>query len=865
MKRLILTLALLFAGLALPAQTRIDVQAPNLVAVNEQFQLVFSVEGETAPSDFSWEPGEDLQLVWGPQKSTSTSVSIVNGRRSRSSRVDFIYIVIPRRAGNISIPAASATVKGSPISSRAVTIEVVDQGGASSSSSGSQQAPSGRTAPSGGIENASGDDIILRLSFNKREAYVGETITASLKLYTKVNIASLESPKLPVFNGFWSQQNVPSSIEMQRENLNGEIYQAALLRSYVLVPQKAGELVVDPSELVCVIQERVTSNRPRSIFDSFFQDDYRTVRRRVVTPSYTLRIRNLPAGAPASFAGGVGSFRISASVSADSLKANEASSLRLTVSGTGNISMLEAPKVRFPIDFETYDVRTTDNIGKDSNRISGTRTFEYPFIPRSHGVFEIDPVEYSYFDLASRQYVTLTTEPIPIRVDRGAESEIRDSGGLTSGVAGKSVRNLGSDIRFIRSGDPGLRDTGSFLVFSPLFFGLLGALLLIAAAACLVLKRRADLRSDTVFIKNKAATKMARKRLANAETFLRKDLYTAFYEELHKALLGYVGDKLNIDMADMSKDNISATLRENSVPDGLASEFTALLDECEMARYSPVSDHGSMDARYTRAVSTVSAIDSALHSRRVSARSVLPLLALLICLPAFAGPWEDGVAAYNDGRYDDAIQAWTSIEAGGRESRDLYYNLGNAYFKTDSYAKAILYYERASRLDPSDADVRHNLEFARTFTQDRIEEVPEMVVEQVGRRIRNVLPSDVWAVLFFVFLTAALACALLYLLSRSRSRRKLGFYLGTACLLAALLALDFASWHRSDYRHDNSAIVMPPVVSVRSSPSSTSSKDLFVLHEGTRVKILDTLGDWSNIELSDGRQGWINSSEIEII
>lgn len=200
-----------------------------------------------------------------------------------------------------------------------------------------------------------------------------------------------------------------------------------------------------------------------------------------------------------------------------------------------------------------------------------------------------------------------------------------------------------------------------------------------------------------------------------------------------------------------------------------------------------------------------------------------------------------------------------------REAVDLYYNIGNAAFKCGDYAGAILYYERALRLDPSDADVLHNLEFARAQTLDRIEEVPEIVIEQVGRKMRNVLTADAWCVLFLVLLAVSLALALVFLLSRDRSRRKLGFYAGIVTLLLSLLCLDFAQWHWADYMHDGGAIVMKAVSSVKSSPTELSAKDLFVLHEGTRVRVLETLGAWSNIELADGRQGWIATSDIEII
>ncbi|MBR6280670.1 MAG: tetratricopeptide repeat protein, partial [Bacteroidales bacterium] len=372
----------------------------------------------------------------------------------------------------------------------------------------------------------------------------------------------------------------------------------------------------------------------------------------------------------------------------------------------------------------------------------------------------------------------------------------------------------------------------------------------------------------------------ARRRLAQAGDFLSKNLYTAFYEELHKALQGFIADKLTMDLASMNRENIAAALRENGVSDSVADEFTSLLDACEYARYSPSSGHEAMDAHYRSALSVITAIDSSMkparHTRSGGSAALLALL--LILAPAALGRaadktaypdslWNAGVAAYTDGRWDVSLDAWNGIAALGLESCELYYNIGNAYAKTGDWAHAILSYERARRLDPSDRDVAHNLAFANEMIQDRIEEVPEFFLVTWARALCRKLPSNTWAVLFLVLLAAALALAVVFFLGRSRggAASRAAFFSGVAALLLALMCLGFASWQKSDYVHDQAAIVVRAVANVKSSPSAESAKDLFVLHEGTKVRILDQVGDWNNIELADGRQGWLRRTDLEQI
>ena len=737
-------------------------------------------------------------------------------------------------------------------------------GSASSRSQGQQQGQPAQRQQAG----VSDDDIFLTLDLSRTNVVVGEPITATLKLYQRVNVAGFENVTFPDFNGFWSQEiEAPTNIEFSREVYDGQIYNAALLRKFILIPQQQGAVTITPADLVCLVNIRVAS-AGNSIFDGFF-DDYRTIRKRVTSKAVTVNVSPLPAGAPASFAGGVGTFEISAKLSKDVLKTHEAGSLVVTVTGTGNVSLLEEPKVSFPPDREVYDTKISDRI--DKSGLSGSKYYEFPFIPRSYGDFVIEPIKYSYYDVNAKKYVTLETPAIPLTVEKGNESEA--SGIIISGSSQKDVRTLGSDIRFISTKAPELVSKGSFFVWSPGFWTLTILLFVVAFILWAALRKLAARRADVVGTKNRKATKMALKRLQLAGTFLKQNLYTAFYEELHKALIGFISDKLNMPMAEQSKERMSEALISKGADKALVDKCIGILDACEFARYAPDAGHEAMAAHYEEAVDIISSLDSEMKTKKNSSKASMLVLVALLALPVAASAqdayvdslWNAANAAYVDGRWADAVADYELISGMGLESAALYCNTGDAFFKDSNIPMAILYYERALKVDPSYEDARYNLTLLNSMIQDRIEPVPVFVLKAWARDICYVMDSNAWAACFIVFLALTLGLVLLFLLAPTAAGRRTGFFTGIVTLLLAVIALSFSVWQKNDYNDADNAIVMRPVTSVKSSPAAGASTDLFILHEGTKVKVIDSVGTWDNIELADGRQGWIPASDIERI
>ena len=580
------------------AQSKLAVDAPKVVSQDETFRLVYTALGK--PEGFTPPQIDGFEVLAGPSISTMSRTNIVQGQRTHTDEISYTYVLLPKDIGKFTISAASVKIDGVEHRIPSVTIEVVK---ADSATSQSQQ--SGTSGSSS--DQISNEDIFMRLTLDKRRVMIGEPIVATLKLYTRVNISGFEDVRFPTFNGFWNQEiETPSNITFERENVDGKIYSVALIRKYMLIPQQIGSIDIDQSEMVCQIEIRGSQSSSRSIFDSFF-DNHRTVRKRVFAPKVKVEVSGLPAGAPTSFTGGVGEFNMDVKLSRDSLKSHDAASLIITISGNGNINLIDAPKINLPVDFEAYDVKRSENISRSSGGTRGSRTFEIPFIPRSYGTFKIDPVEFSYYSISQKRYVTLKSEPLTVRVAQGTDSNTSFSSPSSSGR--QSVKNIGDDIRYIFTKDNHLFRNDRFFTGSLFYMVTVGALLLLYAAVYYLLSKRLKMRADISGTRNRKAKKIAQARLKNASILLKQNLYSAFYEELYKALSGYISDKLLILIADLNRTSIEERMKLKNIPENIIARLLTLMDDCEYARYAPSSGFTAMEQHYNEAMRLISEIE----------------------------------------------------------------------------------------------------------------------------------------------------------------------------------------------------------------------------------------------------------------
>lgn len=617
--KLSLIVSLVLSASCLWAQNSFKVEAPNVVGEGERFLVKFVANGEV--SNFTPPSFAGADVIAGPTTSTSWSSTIINGKRSSSYTKTYTYVLEASDQETVTVSSASAEIEGTSYTTKSLTIEIVKGSSSQQSSSQTQQAQPSAASSQAQTQSRSQDydddpgitygkaDLFLRLSLNKTKVFKGEPVTAVLKIYTRSNIVGFEDIKFPVFNGFWSQETeAPQNLNFVREKVGNQIYNSAVIRRYMLMPQKSGTLTIDPAEMVCQVE--VTSRpRGRSILDDFFDmvdKDY--VKKRLSTGKLTVHVSEIPSGAPSSFGGGVGKLNMTARLTKDSLNANEAASLIVELSGSGNLNLIENPVVSFPPDFERYDAKSTNNFSNSIEGYSGKKTIEYPFIPRGEGVYQIPPIHYSYFDLGQRQYRTLSTDTISVKVGKGTS---QNTGGMYIPQTQKTVSNLGEDIRYIKTGLPKLNGE-NFLVFNWIYYVIAAILAGLFFLVTKLMKDRIALRKDVVRSRNRKANKVARQRLKQAQTFLSQNKVQEFYEELHKAILGYTADKLSIQRSDLQRDIIQETLLSKRVPQEDVRDLIALLDDCEMVRYSPEGAAGAMDAQYRKAAELISGFENKL-------------------------------------------------------------------------------------------------------------------------------------------------------------------------------------------------------------------------------------------------------------
>ena len=810
--RRLYTLLLCVVMFVVARSQTLTVNAPSHVTTGENFRLTYTTNTQNVGDLSLGNLPEGLELIAGPYKSSQSSFQMVNGHTTGGK-------TISSSAARLSVSGTAANTGGAP--------RMHDD-----------------SEPSRGVRNAgtpiSGSDLFIKVSANKTRVYEQEPVLLTYKVYTLVELTQLEG-KMPDLTGFHTQEvKLPQQKSFHIENVNGKNYRCVTWSQYVMYPQMTGKLEIPSITFNGTV---VQQNRNVDPFEAFLNggSGYVEVKRSINAPGVTIQVDPLPEK-PENFSGGVGTFTPLA--------------LRIIVSGNGNLKLLKQPVVSFPKDFDKYDPKVTDKTSLTSNGLEGNMIYDYLAVPRNQGNFTIPPVEFTYFDTSSKSYKTIKTQPLNITVEKGD--------GTSDSEEFFDVKN--QDIHQIKTGDTKVVAPDAFFFGSIKYLMIIGIIFILFLALLLVFRKRAIDNANVVMMKGKKANKVATKRLQLAKSMMMSNRSSEFYDEVLRALYGYVGDKFNLPVEHLSRENISELLTAKGVEDATIKQFVGAIDECEYERYAPGDAKGNMNKTFESAMTAIMNIEETVKKGKKSATVVLLMLLVLIPSSSFAQKSLKalGDEAYGKGNYQQAINDYEQLLKQG-VSADVYYNLGNAYYRSENITKAIINYERALLLSPGDEDIRFNLQLARSKTIDKITPESEMFFVTWYRSLVNMTSVDGWAYIALVSLLAALCLALVYLFASKVWLRKIGFFAGILMVVLFIVSNIFAYHQRRILDNRTSAIVIAPSVNVKTTPEA-AAKDAFLIHEGTKVEITDdSMNDWKCIHLANGKEGWVSTKVLERI
>ena len=576
--------------------------APDAVAVGDQFRLSYTITTKKV-RDFQAPSMKGFDVLMGPSRSEQSSVQSINGKTTSTSRITFTYILMANAEGEYTIPGASITADGNQMISNSVNIKVLPRDNAASSQGGGNVSANGRGKA---IAN---NDLFITATVNKTNVYEQEAFLLTYKIYTAVDLRMFENVKLPDFKGFHSQEvELPNNRRWGLEHYKGRNYQTTIYRQFVLFPQQSGKLTIEPARFDASIAQMLEVDDP---FEAFFNggNNYVEIKKTLMTPRLEINVKPLPTGKPADFSGGVGEFELSSSVSTTQVKTNDAVTLKIVISGTGNLKLLSDPTIEFPADFEVYDPKVDNKSRLTNEGLSGSKVIEYLVIPRTAGIYKIPSVKFSYFDIKSRSYKTLSTEEYTINVDKGEGNAQQVISNFTNK---EDLKVLNEDIRFIKQGDVELTKKGEFFYGTTSYwmFYIIPAFIFIVFFV--IYRKRIAADSNIAHMRTKKANKVAVKRLKLAGKLLSENKKNEFYDEVLKALWGYISDKLNIPLSRLSKDNVEEELQNYGVKEELIQEFIAALNNCEFARFAPGNDNQAMDKVYTASLEVISKMENSI-------------------------------------------------------------------------------------------------------------------------------------------------------------------------------------------------------------------------------------------------------------
>ena len=580
--------------------------APDVVVVGDQFRLSYTVTTQKV-KDFRAPSIKGFDVLMGPSRSEQSSTQIVNGSVSSTSSITFTYILMANTAGEFTVPGASIVAEGNQMISNSVKIKVLPQD-QNHNSSRRNNDNSSSIQPSSNA-SVSNQDLFITATASKTNVYEQEAFVLTYKIYTRESNLQLNNAKLPDFKGFHSQEiEMTTNARWTPAHYKGRNYYTTVYRQFVLFPQQSGKLFIEPAQFQMTVNKPVQSADP---FDAFFNggNNVIEIKKPITTPKIAINVNPLPAGKPTNFLGGVGEFNISSSINSKELKTNDAITIKLVISGTGNLKLISNPEIKFPDDFEVYDPKVDNQVRLTKEGLTGNKVIEYLAIPRHAGTYKIPGVSFSYFDIRSKSYKTLNTEDYVINVEKGAGNADQVIANFTNK---EDLKVLGEDIRYIKQNEVTFQPKGSFFYGSMSYwlFYIIPALAFILFF--IIYRKQAAENANVAKMRTKKANKVAIKRMKLAGKLLSENKKDAFYDEVLKALWGYISDKLNIPVSRLSKDNIEEKLRNHGVSEELIKEFLNALNDCEFARFAPGDENQAMDKVYSSSIEVISKMENSI-------------------------------------------------------------------------------------------------------------------------------------------------------------------------------------------------------------------------------------------------------------
>ncbi|MFT3885846.1 MAG: BatD family protein [Flavobacteriales bacterium] len=809
------------------------------IGAGEPVKLTVTLTNAPMGSGFTPPALGGLVVVQGPFD--NSSFQMINGRTSGS--VSRTWYLTATQPGDYTIGAATARIGQGTIQTTPIKVHVTKGANSATNNPALQQ----------GQKND--PNLFCTITLSKNKAYVGEQIIATYTLYSRYTRLQAGDYDLPKVNGFWTEEidigqpgfNGPQQV------VNGLSYNVATLKKQVLFPQRAGKLRLEPMTL----NYRVNA--------SFFSAGTPVT---IHSNAAEVTVLELPSGKPAYYIGAVGDLKLEMTTGGTAVKANEAIDIKVSFTGRANLKLIDAPKLAFPPDFEVYDPKITDRITVNGSGMSGTREFQYLVIPRHEGDYDIGRATFSYFDPASGQYRQLSSEPLTFHIAKGDANAAQISRPSRS-----DVQQLGQDIRYIRTGDLKLKPIASHLFGSwPYIAGLLAPVLAFTGLVFWHRRRQRDL-ADTQGMRRKGADRVARQRLKAAEQALKANDREAFYQAMGKAMEGYIADKFNLGVAQVTVDAVREKLAH--LEDGkLANDYASLMSDLEMARFAPFENKprqqsydkaAALDRPHRRPTARMKRLPPRIPGRLAKALLSLPF-ALAVLTAKADGPDDLARSAqdlYAKGAYREALALYDSVNT-THTSAPLLYNIGNCYSKLDDNAHAILYFERALRLAPGAEDIQANLDLARAKVVDRVDQLPGFTLGSVWDRVRGGKDVDQWArrSLWAVLITFVMAS--LGLLAKGRVVKRGAYLVSAIGVLITATCISLAAYRVGEVADRTEAIIVAPKVDVLGEPR-TGATTLFVLHEGTKVSVLQEQDGWFEVKLSSGSVGWAAPATLERI